>query len=99
MGMPNRQGNRLRELRREYGWTLRALGHRVGVSHQTISNLEHDGLRPGTDRDVAWGIANVFGLSIEDVWPEAADLPQFQPPDLARGSPEAIPFATPEAVT
>jgi DNA-binding XRE family transcriptional regulator len=90
--MPNRQGNRLRELRHQYGWTLRALAHRVGVSHETIRSLELNGLQPGTDRDTAWGVADTFGLTIEQLWPEALELENFHP------TPErAIPFTTPEA--
>jgi len=29
-------------LRKLYGWTMEQLGDRIGVTKQTISNLEHD---------------------------------------------------------
>lgn len=63
--------NRLRVLRAEHGWSQAELGERVGVSRQAVNAIEtgkHDPSLP-----LAFRIARVFGLPIEDIFTEPAD--------------------------
>ena len=58
--------NRLRELRDAQGWSQGELADRLAVSRQTVNALEtgkHDPSLP-----LAFRIARLFGLRIEDVF-------------------------------
>lgn len=58
--------NRVRELRVDRGWTQSELGERVGVSRQSIHSIEIGKYDPSLP--LAFKMANVFGMSIEDVF-------------------------------
>lgn len=63
--------NRLRLLRAERSWSQAQLAERLGVSRQTINAIEK--LRYDPSLPLAFDIARLFGLSIEDVFdPERA---------------------------
>ncbi|NLW44274.1 MAG: helix-turn-helix transcriptional regulator [Syntrophomonadaceae bacterium] len=58
--------NRLRELRERDSLTQEDLAARVGVSRQTIISLERGRYNPSLL--LAYKLARVFGLRIEDVF-------------------------------
>ncbi|MGI6513157.1 MAG: helix-turn-helix transcriptional regulator [Syntrophomonadales bacterium] len=58
--------NRLRELRERESLTQEDLAARVGVSRQTIISLERGRYNPSLM--LAYKLAGVFGLRIEDVF-------------------------------
>jgi len=58
--------NRLRVLRAEKGWTQAELGERLGVSRQAVIAIEADKHDPSLD--LAFRIAAVFGLRVEEVF-------------------------------
>lgn len=58
--------NRIRVLRAEKGWSQAELAERVGVSRNSINAIENGKLDPSLP--LAFRIAEVFGLKIEDVF-------------------------------
>ncbi|NLB18346.1 MAG: helix-turn-helix transcriptional regulator [Syntrophomonadaceae bacterium] len=58
--------NLLRELREQANLTQEELAGRVGVSRQTIISLERGRYNPSLV--LAYDLARVFGLKIEDVF-------------------------------
>ena len=62
--------NRLRVLRAERAWSQAELAARLGVSRQTINAIENARYDPSLP--LAFGIARLFGLTIEEVF--APDL-------------------------
>jgi putative transcriptional regulator len=59
--------NRIRELRLETGqMTQQALAEQVGVTRQTVIAIENDRYSPSLE--VAFRIARVFGVGLEDVF-------------------------------
>lgn len=58
--------NRLRVLRAERAWSQAELAERLGVSRQTINSIETGRYDPSLP--LAFGIARLFGLRIEDVF-------------------------------
>ena len=58
--------NRLRELRDVKGWSQGELAERLDVSRQTVNALETGKYDPSLP--LAFRIARLFGLSIEDVF-------------------------------
>ena len=62
--------NRIRELRAERGWSQAALAEQLDVSRQTINALETGRFDPSLP--LAFKLARLFGLAIEDVF-EASD--------------------------
>jgi putative transcriptional regulator len=60
--------NRLRELRTERGWSQTALGERLSVSRQTVNAIENERYDPSLP--LAFVIARVFGLKIEEIFQE-----------------------------
>ena len=58
--------NRLKVLRAERDWTQEELGRRVEVSRQAINALETGKHIPSLD--LAYRIATVFGLTVEQVF-------------------------------
>ena len=58
--------NRIRELRAGREMTQDDLARLVGVRRETIGNLEKGRYNPSLV--LAWHIARVFGLAIEDVF-------------------------------
>ncbi|MDE5641344.1 MAG: helix-turn-helix transcriptional regulator [Bifidobacterium castoris] len=58
--------NRLAELRHERQWSQEKLGTILGVSRQTIISIEKGRFDPSLP--LAFQIAKVFGLTIEDIF-------------------------------
>ena len=58
--------SRVRELREARGWSQAQLGERLEVSRQTINAIETGKYDPSLP--LAFRIARLFGLSIEDVF-------------------------------
>lgn len=58
--------NRIQELRRDRGWSQADLAARLNVSRQTVNALERGRYDPSLP--LAFGIARLFGLTIEEVF-------------------------------
>jgi putative transcriptional regulator len=58
--------NKLRLLRAERQWTQADLAERLNVSRQTINAIETEKYDPSLP--LAFDVAKLFGLSIEDVF-------------------------------
>ena len=58
--------NRMKEYRARTGMTQEELAALVGVRRETIGNLENGKYNPSLV--LAWNIARVFGVTIEDVF-------------------------------
>ena len=58
--------NRIQDLRKEKGLTQQGLAEKLGVSRQTIISLENGKYNPSIS--LAYKLAQVFGLTIEDVF-------------------------------
>jgi putative transcriptional regulator len=58
--------NKLRVLRAERGWSQADLAGRLSVSRQTVNTIENGRYDPSLP--LAFTIARVFGLTIEDVF-------------------------------
>ena len=58
--------NRIKEFRARYDLKQEELAKRVGVRRETIGNLEKGRYNPSLV--LAWRIAKVFGLPIEEVF-------------------------------
>jgi putative transcriptional regulator len=61
--------NRVRELRSEHGWSQTELGERLKVSRQTVNAIENERYDPSLP--LAFAIARVFELRIEDIFQDA----------------------------
>lgn len=62
--------NRLRLLRAERRWSQAELAERLGVSRQTVNAIETGRYDPSLP--LAFGLARVFGMAIEQIFePEA----------------------------
>lgn len=58
--------NRIQELRQQRGWSQRDLASRLEVSRQTVNALERGRYDPSLP--LAFAIARLFGLTIEDIF-------------------------------
>ncbi len=58
--------NRLKVLRAERDWSQADLAERLGVSRQTVNSIETGKYDPSLP--LAFAVAAVFGLRIEDVF-------------------------------
>ena len=58
--------NRLKELRGARGWSQGDLGQALGVSRQTVNAIETGRYDPSLP--LAFTIADLFGLAIEDIF-------------------------------
>jgi putative transcriptional regulator len=65
--------NRLRVLRAERDWSQADLAERLSVSRQTVNAIENERYDPSLP--LAFAIARVFALHIEDVF-----TPDVEPP-------------------
>ena len=71
--------NRLRVLRAERDWSQADLAERLSVSRQTVNAIENERYDPSLP--LAFAIARVFALRIEDVFtPDAAPPPVCSEP-------------------
>jgi putative transcriptional regulator len=73
--------NRLRVLRAERDWSQAELAVRLSVSRQTMNAIENERYDPSLP--LAFAIARVFALRIEDVF-----TPDAEPPPPADEPPE-----------
>jgi Predicted transcriptional regulators len=58
--------NRMRELRAERGWSQADLAEKLNVSRQTVNAIETGRYDPSLP--LAFSIARLFGLNIEDIF-------------------------------
>ena len=58
--------NRIKEYRARFNMKQEELAARVGVRRETIGNLEKGRYNPSLV--LAWNIAQVFGVSIEEIF-------------------------------
>jgi putative transcriptional regulator len=63
--------NRLRELRAARGWSQGDLAGRIGVSRQSVNAIETGRYDPSLP--LAFALARVFGLTIEQVFLDNGD--------------------------
>jgi putative transcriptional regulator len=63
--------NRLRELRATKAWSQADLAEKLGVSRQTVNALETEKYDPSLP--LAFKLARLFRLNIEDVFQDDAD--------------------------
>ena len=66
--------NRLRVLRAERDWSQTELADRLAVSRQTVNAIENGRYDPSLP--LAFAIARLFGLTIEDVFSPDRAQPQ-----------------------
>ena len=66
--------NRLRVLRAERGWSQQDLAERLEVSRQSVNAIETGRYDPSLP--LAFKIAELFGLAIEDVFVSPSKEPQ-----------------------
>jgi len=65
--------NRLRVLRAERDWSQAELAVRLGVSRQTVNAIETERYDPSLP--LAFSLARVFGLAIEQIFDPAPTSP------------------------
>ncbi|HEY6816440.1 MAG TPA: helix-turn-helix transcriptional regulator [Croceibacterium sp.] len=65
--------NCLRDLRKARGWTQEDLAIELGVSRQTVNALEAGRYDPSLP--LAFGIARLFDLAIEEVFEDGLEPP------------------------
>lgn len=58
--------NRLKELRRERGWSQEDLAHLTDVSRQTINAIEREKYDPSLP--LAFKLASIFKMNIEEIF-------------------------------
>jgi transcriptional regulator with XRE-family HTH domain len=56
-------GERIRELRKERGWTMKQLGQRLDVAESTVSGYENEIRRP--DLDILLRLSELFNVSVD----------------------------------
>ncbi len=69
--MPAMIKNRIKEYRARYDMKQEELASKVGVRRETIGNLEKGKYNPSLV--LAWNIAKVFGVTIEEVFKVEAE--------------------------
>jgi putative transcriptional regulator len=69
--------NRLRVLRAERDWSQADLAERLAVSRQTVNAIENERYDPSLP--LAFAIARLFELRIEDVFTPDAEPPPVPP--------------------
>jgi putative transcriptional regulator len=65
--------NRLRDLRKERGWTQENLALELEVSRQTVNALEAGRYDPSLP--LAFRVARLFGLTIEEIFEDGIEPP------------------------
>ena len=71
--------NRIKVLRAERDWTQADLAERVGISRQAVISIEKYKYTPSLE--LAFKIAEAFGVSIDQVFGGAAPAAQGQRPN------------------
>lgn len=66
--------NRLKVLRAERSWSQATLADHLGVSRQSVNAIETGKYDPSLP--LAFAIARIFGLSIEDIFVEETEAAQ-----------------------
>lgn len=59
-------GDRLRELRRERGWTQEQLAEAAGMDRSFIADIERGARFPGLER--CWRIADGLGITLSEMF-------------------------------
>ena len=77
--------NRLRVLRAERDWSQADLAERLSVSRQTVNSIENERYDPSLP--LAFAIAKLFQMRIEDVFAPGGEPPP-EPPPLPGWQPE-----------
>jgi len=62
--------NRLKELRAQRGWSQQALADKLEVSRQSVNAIETGKYDPSLP--LAFRMARIFGLRIEEIFEDAA---------------------------
>jgi putative transcriptional regulator len=70
--------NSLRELRGTRGWSQGELAKQLGVSRQTVNAIETGKYDPSLP--LAFGIAQLFALTIEEVFQPSGSSSEVAPP-------------------
>lgn len=70
-------GAQIRKFRKAKGMTQKELGFRIGVKHNTISGYESGANEP--DQNILFAIADVLGVSINDLFPSPTNLESVDP--------------------
>jgi repressor LexA len=70
-------GAQIRKFRKAKGMTQKELGFRIGVKHNTISGYENGANEP--DQNILFAIADVLGVSINDLFPSPTNLESVDP--------------------
>jgi putative transcriptional regulator len=70
--------NRLRVLRAERDWSQAELADRLSVTRQTVNAIENGRYDPSLP--LAFAVARVFALRIEDVFTPDTEPSERQPP-------------------
>jgi len=70
--------NRLRVLRAERDWSQAELAERLSVSRQTVNAIENERYDPSLP--LAFAIARIFALRIEDIFTPEVEAPGVEPP-------------------
>ena len=70
--------NRLRVLRAERDWSQAELAERLSVSRQTVNAIENERYDPSLP--LAFAIARLFAVRIEDIFSPDVEAPAVEPP-------------------
>lgn len=70
-------GAQIRKYRKAKGMTQKELGFRLGIAHNTISGYENGANEP--DQNILFAIADVLGVSINDLFPSPTNLEPVDP--------------------
>lgn len=75
-------GSQIRKFRKAKGMTQKELGFRIGVKHNTISAYESGTNEP--EQNILFAIADVLGVSINDLFPSPINLEPVDDPEFVR---------------
>lgn len=89
-------GNKIKEYRKINNWTQTDLAEKIGIGKTTIGNYEKGYRSP--KKDTMFDIANVFGVSIDDLFPpiHKADTPTASPDLLTQQITDTVVQLTPD---
>lgn len=89
-------GNKIKEYRKINNWTQTDLAEKIGIGKTTIGNYEKGYRSP--KKDTMFDIANVFGVSIDDLFPpiRKADTPTASPDLLTQQITDKVVQLTPD---